>query len=77
MVGLVIFGGVENVIFRIASAPKGLVLRAALLALALVPAEAGASALESRRPRDRSERSVEVAGVGPRDDGENTLRVLH
>lgn len=62
-----IFGDVEDVIFRIASALKVPVLVAALLALALVLAEAGALSVELYRRRDRSERRVEAAGVGARD----------
>lgn len=62
-----IFGDVENIIFRIASALKVPVLVAALLALALVLAEAGALSVELYRRRDRSERRVEAAGVGARD----------
>jgi biopolymer transport protein ExbB/TolQ len=61
------FGDVENIIFRVSSALKVPVLVAALLALALVLGEAGALAVEIWRRRDRSERRVEAAGVGARD----------
>lgn len=62
-----IFGDVESIIFHVASALKVPVLVAALLALALVLAEAGALCVELYRRRDRSERRVEVAGVEARD----------
>lgn len=62
-----IFGDVEDVIFRIASALKVPVLVAALLALALVLAEGGALCVELSRRRGRSEPRIEAAGVGARD----------